>query len=473
MAAELLTGWGRTAPTATTVIGAPVGATAEQIATLLAGPPGPAPERGTIARGLGRSYGDAAQNAGGVVLDTGPLDAFSWADAEAGVLHAQAGASLGSILSDVVPQGWFLPVSPGTRHVTVGGALAADIHGKNHHADGSFAGYVDRISLATPTGAFAVTAASDPELFWATAGGMGLTGVVVDLTVRLRPIETSWMRVTTERAADLDDLLGRMAPDRDRDRYSVAWIDCMASGKHIGRGVLTRGDHAGSGELGRAERRVSLGFVGAGRVAVPRWTGGGLLNAATARTFNEAWFRAARPGTRLVGLGAFFYPLDGVAGWNRLYGRRGFVQYQLAVPLAQEAVLARVLQTLAARRIPSFLGVLKRFGPGDPGPLSFPTAGWTLALDLPARCAGLGGVLDGFDDLVAGAGGRVYLAKDARLKPELVASMYPRLEDWRSVCRRVDPDGRLQSDLGRRLGLAAGGARVPTIPVSSAAPASP
>ncbi|HEX9315192.1 MAG TPA: FAD-binding oxidoreductase [Actinomycetota bacterium] len=446
MRREVLTGWGRTARSAAEVVRP---ADAGSVAAALASP-GP---RGAIARGLGRSYGDAAQNAGGTVVATASLDHIAWSDEGAGLLAVGAGTSLGAILRALVPRGWFVPVSPGTRSVSVGGAIAADVHGKNHHADGSFASHVTSLTLATPVGTREVSRNADPDLFWATAGGMGLTGVILGATVRMLPVETSRVRVVTDRAADLDDVMARMSSSDGDHRYSVAWIDCLASGRNLGRSVLTRGDHARVDELPAAARRDPLRFNAATRLSVPAFLPG-LVNRTTVRLFNEAWFRKARAhATTIEPISGFFHPLDALRGWNHLYGPGGFVQYQFVVPFGAEAVVKAALQRLSALRLPSFLGVLKRFGPADPGPLSFPMPGWTLALDLPARLGGLAQVLDALDELVAGAGGRVYLAKDGRLRPDLLARMYPRLGEWMAVRDRVDPDGVLQSDLARRLGL--------------------
>ncbi|HMC08636.1 MAG TPA: D-arabinono-1,4-lactone oxidase, partial [Actinomycetota bacterium] len=304
----------------------------------------------------------------------------------------------------------------------------------------------------TPCGALELTPGSDPDLFWATAGGMGLTGVVLEATVRMLRVETSSMRVVTERAADLDDVMARMAAGDSRHRYSVAWIDCLARGRSLGRSVLTQGDHARYEDLPAGARHDPLRFGAGATRGVPRLLPGSVVNRATVRAFNELWFRKAPShAVTIEPLVSFFHPLDAVRDWNRLYGPSGFVQYQFAVPFGAEGVVEAALRHLSALRLPSFLGVLKRFGPGSPGPLSFPMPGWTLAVDLPARLPGLAGVLDALDERVADAGGRVYLAKDGRLRPELLRAMYPQLDRWMAVRRRVDPDGVLQSDLARRL----------------------
>jgi decaprenylphospho-beta-D-ribofuranose 2-oxidase len=446
---ELIHGWGRTAATAAVVLRP---RSADEAAAALDACAGSA--RGVIARGLGRSYGDAAQNAGGTVLDLCNLRRIVRIDAERRQADVEAGVGLETLMRACLPLGLWPVVTPGTRQVTVGGAIASDVHGKNHHANGSFAANVRRLRLHTPgLGTVEVGPGRDPELFWATAGGMGLTGVVLDATVELLAVETASMRVETERLGDLDTLMARMVEADRHWRYSVAWVDGLARGARLGRSIFEVAEHATVDDLPSRARRDPLRFAPRPLGTVPDGLPSGLLNRWSAAAFNELWYRKApRRGSHVVEAHRYFHPLDGVREWNRLYGPRGLVQYQFVVPDGREDCVRVALETFSSARCSSFLAVLKRFGPANRGPLSFPTAGWTLALDLPSVPL-LQPLLDGLDEVVAEAGGRVYLSKDSRLRPELLEVMYPELGTWRRARDRADPGRVLHSDLARRLGL--------------------
>lgn len=409
---------------------------AEQLPGVLAG----AGPRGVLVRGLGRSYGDAAANSGGIVLAGRALAGPATFDRGSGVLDAPAGASLAELLEMVLPLGWCLPVLPGTRFVTLGGALACDVHGKNHLRDGALSAWVQELTLLGPDGSRRRLEPADPA-FAATVGGMGLTGVILSARLRCLPVPGPGMAVDTRRLPDLDAVLAQMNAPLQR-RYQVAWVDCLHPS---GRGVWSAADHAGPPGPYRPTERL---------IAPP--APAGLLRPATVRVFNEAWFRRAplRREDQRATFSAFFHPLDGVRGWNRLYGPRGFLQYQIAVPDRGVATLPALMARLRAAGAAPFLAVLKRFGPATGGPLSFPLPGWSLAVDLALPGPpGLRRALDDLDELVAAAGGRVYLAKDARLRPDLLAAMYPGLAAWREVRERLDPGQVLRSDLGRRLAL--------------------
>jgi decaprenylphospho-beta-D-ribofuranose 2-oxidase len=399
-------------------------------------------DRGAIPRGMGRSYGDAAQLTGGLVLDTTRLKGFELGPAP-GTVTSWAGVTLAELLAALVPLGWIVPVVPGTQHVSVGGAIAGDIHGKNHGAAGTFGTHVEAIGLLTSGGELVeLEPGSVDGLFEATLGGMGLTGVILWARIRLRAVASALLTVDIDRPRDLDGVLAALRAPGGAHR--VAWLDLLCS--RPGRGVVTRADHLVSPGRGEATVRA--------RATIPARFPAGALRPSTVRAYNELRYRTLRPARgRIESFGAHMFPLDVLDRWPRLYGPRGFLQYQLVVPFGRERVLEQVIEHLAGARVPCYLAVLKDFGPANGAPLSFPIEGWTLALDLPRGAPGLERVLDELDRLVAEAGGRVYLSKDARIRPDALRAMYPRLEEWRTVRDRVDPERMWRSDLALRTGL--------------------
>jgi decaprenylphospho-beta-D-ribofuranose 2-oxidase len=441
-----LSGWGRSWRSRSLVL---PGGSDEELAEALAHA-GPA---GVIARGLGRAYGDAACNGGGTVLDlTARNRILAWDD-RTGVVTVEAGTSIDRLLRTFLPAGWFVPAMPGTRHVTVGGAIAADVHGKDHHTDGGcFCQHVLSFDLLTADGTVhTVTPEATPQLFWATAGGMGLTGVVLRATLRLRRVHTAYLWVRVERVPDLATMLERLTAGGDGARYAVAWMN-LSRGPAV-PGLVSRGRHAELGDLGTA-RRSALDYRVRRAPSLPPIFGPGLVHRWTVAPFDALWERRAprQPTERLQAVAPFFHPLDAVANWNRAYGRWGFVQYQFVVPFGAEAALQHVVEAVRASRQPTFMPVLKALGPADPGLLSFPMPGWTLALDLRAT-DNVSSLLDQLDELVCRAGGRIYLAKDVRARPGVLAAMYARLGEFQALRRKLDPERVFVSDLARRLNL--------------------
>lgn len=444
-----LTGWGRTsASTARVARPEDVEALREELRAV--------GDRGVITRGLGRSYGDPAQNAGGTVLDLTEWDTIVDVDTRAPSVRVQAGISLDRLLRALLPLGLWLPVVPGTRQVTVGGAIAADVHGKNHHVDGSFGNHVSQIDVLLASGdvVSATPSGENAELFWATVGGMGLTGVVLEATIELKEVETSYFVVDTERTRNLADMLAALETGDDAYTYSVAWFDTATTGNALGRGIIMRGNTAVREALEPEERRSALEFAAPQRGRVPIELPVGLVNRFTARAFNALWYaKSPRHRTDEVqDITQFFHPLDVVGDWNRVYGPKGFCQYQFVVPFDEQAAFTTIVETIAQSGHVSSLNVLKRFGPGNRAPLSFPIAGWTLAVDFPVR-RGLAALLNHLDQLVLAAGGRIYLAKDSRMSAATAAKMYPRLDEFRASRARFDPTHTFHSDLSRRLDL--------------------
>lgn len=410
-------------------------------------------QRTIIARGLGRSYGDAALNEGGAVALQTRLDRFISFDPAIGVLECEGGVSFADVLDTFVPRGFFPPVTPGTRYVTIGGAIAADVHGKNHHRDGSIGQFVERFDLLTAGGkTLRCSREQNAEAFWATLGGMGLTGIILTAALRLRTIESAYIAVNYQRAKNLDQALSLFAQDDEQYEYSVAWIDCLARGEAMGRSVLMRGNHASASQLPPQLQQHPLHLQPKRKKSVPFFFPSFALSPLTVRLFNNRYYKGSRTGEHLVDYDQFFYPLDSVLHWNRVYGKRGFFQYQAVFPPsgARECLL-ELLGRMSASGRASFLAVLKTMGNPSGGMLSFPMPGHTLALDIPNDGPQTVDFLRELDQIVLRFGGRVYLAKDACMLPEAFRAMYPRLAEFEQVRAKLDPSGRFQSSLVRRL----------------------
>ncbi|TFU03181.1 FAD-binding oxidoreductase [Polymorphobacter arshaanensis] len=438
-----LGGWGRY-PRASCAVTTPD--TPDAVSATLAALPD------SIARGNGRAYGDSALNPDGVISSARLSHLLSFDDAT-GTLTCEAGVLLGDITDALLPRGWFAPVTPGTRFVTVGGMVASDVHGKNHHGAGSFGDHLDWVDLVLPDGrTLRASRDSEPELFAATCGGMGLTGVIVRAAFRLQRVETSRIRQRTLRAPDLAAAL-EIFEASAASTYSVAWIDGLAGGARLGRSVVHLGEHARLDELPAADRATPFARAARRPLTVPIDFPGFALSWPTVKAFNELAYHLPATGDRMVDLDPYFYPLDAVFGWNRIYGARGFVQYQCVLPVAESPLgLRRLLEAIAAGGGASFLAVLKRMGPASFGMLSFPMEGYTLAMDFPATPANLA-LLARLDAITAEHGGRIYLTKDACTTPAAVARGYPRLEAFREVRRRYGLAGRIESLQSRRLEL--------------------
>jgi FAD/FMN-containing dehydrogenase len=410
----------------------------------------------TIARGQGRAYGDAALNAAHRVILTERLNRLLAFDPQSGVLRAEAGLTMQELLAFALPHGWFPLVTPGTKYVSLGGCVAADVHGKNHHHDGAFSSSVLSLELINADGTrMRCSREENSEAFWATIGGMGLTGIIGEVELQLRPVESAYIRATHHAAKNLKHAF-ELFEQHDSASYSVAWIDLQAKGTEQGRSVVMLGEHAATDELDRAFQKAPLNIKARGSRRIPFDMPTWLLNPVTIGAFNNLYYRmeGGKSAPFIVDYDKFFYPLDALEEWNRLYGKRGFLQYQCVVPKegALEA-LSQLLDTLAASKHPAFLGVLKKMGAASGGLLSFPMEGYTLALDLPNSGDELLELLQQFDAIVRAAGGRVYLAKDARLNAETLRTMYPATDAFIKVKNTMDPEGRFSSNLSRRLEL--------------------
>jgi FAD/FMN-containing dehydrogenase len=404
-----------------------------------------------IARGNGRCYGDAALAP--TVISTRKFDKLLAFDPHAGIVQCQAGVTLAALLEVVVPRGWFLPVTPGTKYITVGGAVASDVHGKNHHVDGAFSAHVLDLTVLTGRGLLRCSPTEHADVFAATCGGMGLTGIILTVRFRLKRIQTAYIRQRQVKASHLAAALELFAHYHDWT-YSVAWIDCLQTGQGFGRSILFLGEHATPDEVPGPAGNAPLCLPPRKQVAVPCYAPSVVLNPVSIRVFNALYYQKTRHTIQdsVVPYDGFFYPLDALLHWNRLYGRQGFVQYQCVVPKeGGRQGLVEILRRISQRGLGSFLAVLKVFGPQD-SLIAFPMEGYTLALDFPLR-RGLFEFLDELDRIVLAYGGRVYLSKDARMQPEMFWKSYPQSQQFLRLVQRYNPGFRFRSVQSDRLGI--------------------
>ncbi|MCV9389468.1 FAD-binding oxidoreductase [Reichenbachiella ulvae] len=411
---------------------------------------GVAEDKTFIARGLGRCYGDAA--IGDLVYSTLKHDLILSFDSETGEIVCQSGVSFETLLDVFVPKGWFLPVTPGTKYITVGGALASDVHGKNHHVMGCFGDHVSEISLILSSGEEMICSPStNSEVFEATRGGMGLTGIINTVSFKLIKVESSYIKQKQIKASNLKEIIRLFEENKDAT-YSMAWIDCLKGGDSFGRSIFISGEHAKIDELDSKTRKNPLAVSLKGKLTMPFYLPGFVLNKLSIKAFNWLYYNKniRKVQENVVHYDGFYYPLDSILHWNKMYGKKGFVQYQFVLPLENsEEGLIEILGKIRAKGWGSFLAVLKLFGDKESF-ISFPMEGYTLALDFPIK-PGLFEFLDELDEIVASYGGRIYLSKDARMRPNIFKDNYPNAKKFEQIVKEVNPKGKVNSDLGRRL----------------------
>ena len=450
-----LTGWGRTAPSVADVLRS---ADPEAIAKAVA-QVADSGKRGVIARGLGRSYGDNAQNGGGLVIDMSRLNAIHSISGDTKLADLDAGVNLDQLMKAALPFGLWVPVLPGTRQVTIGGAIACDIHGKNHHSAGSFGNHVRSMDLLTANGEVRTITPSGPdsadsELFWATVGGNGLTGIILRATIEMTPTETAYFIADGDVTATLDETIALHSDGSEANyTYSSAWFDAISAPPKLGRAAVSRGSLAKLDELPGKLRRNPLKFDAPQLLTLPDVFPNGLANKYTFGPIGEVWYR--KSGTyrgKIQNLTQFYHPLDMFGEWNRAYGPAGFLQYQFVIPTEAVDEFKKLIRDIQASGHYSFLNVFKLFGPGNQAPLSFPIPGWNICVDFPIK-AGLNEFVVELDRRVMEFGGRLYTAKDSRTTAETFHAMYPRIDEWIAVRRKVDPSRVFASDMARRLEL--------------------
>lgn len=403
----------------------------------------------SIPHGNGRCYGDASLSS--EVVNTLRYDKVLAFDELNGIITCQSGLLLSDLLQIIVPRGWFLPVTPGTKFITVGGAVASDVHGKNHHVDGAFSRHIVSMSVLTGTGeTFVCSPTTHTDLFWATCGGMGLTGIILDVKFRLKRIHTSFIRQRQIKARNLDEIMD-LFEQNTASTYSVAWIDCLKKGENFGRSILILGEHATADEVKTEHPLVPKEKA---LFTVPFYFPSFVLNGFSVKLFNALYYAKNHKKVMdsIVHYDGFYYPLDSILSWNKIYGKKGFVQYQFVLPLASSRNgMTDILRRINNHGTGSFLAVLKLFGEQD-NLISFPMKGYTLALDFPIQ-TGLFEFLDELDRVVAGYGGRIYLSKDARMKKEIFWQTYPHAREFKEILAKYDPDNRFVSRLSERLTL--------------------
>lgn len=409
--------------------------------------------KGFIARGMGKCYGDAALN--DHIISTQKFNNILFFDHVDGWIHCQSGAVLADILNLIVPKGWFLPVTPGTKFISVGGAIAADIHGKNHHKEGSFSNHLEFFTILTETGeVLKCSKTENTDLFWATCGGMGLTGIILEAKFRLKKIESAYIKQEIIACDNLKQMMDGFEASYDWT-YSMAWIDCFAKGDNMGKGVIFRGEHAPIEELPQEKQSQPLNLSNKRKLGIPFYLPSFALNRLSIKAFNFLYnkLQKRKPSPNFVEYDEFFYPLDSINNWNRMYGKRGFTQYQLVLPKnTSYEGLNEVLEIVNRSNYGSFLAVLKLFGEQKQNYLGFPIHGYTLALDFPINKK-VFAMLDKLDEVVEKYGGRLYLAKDVRLKPDVFHEMYKHKSAFVEVAKKYNPKEKFSSLLSERVGL--------------------
>ena len=461
-----LHGWGRTAPTRAQVLSTEdldtIVAAVKQVADDNADKPDHL-KRGVIARGMGRSYGDPAQNAGGLVIDMQPFNKIHSIDPDNALVVVDGGVTLDQLMKAALPYGLWVPVLPGTRQVTIGGAIGPDIHGKNHHSAGSFGNHVVSMDLLVASGEILTLkpegSEDDPdgELFWATVGGMGLTGIIVQATIRMTKTETAFFIADGDLTSNFDETIEFHADGSEANyTYSSAWFDAISPEPKLGRAAISRGSLATLDQLKELAPKLAkdpLKFSAPQLITVPDIFPNFTMNKLTMQAVGQAWWlKSGEYRDQVQNLTQFYQPLDLIGEWNRGYGSRGFLQYQFVVPREATSELKSIVRSIQASGHYSALNVFKLFGEGNRAPLSFPMPGWNICVDFPIK-PGLGHFLDELDKRVLDFGGRLYLAKESRTSAEKFHQMYPQMQSWLNTRNQIDPTGVFASDMSRRLEL--------------------